>query len=44
MSGDFFGLADDEFYAIPDNITTVVDVSLLLAEIVLTFADEGSAW
>lgn len=28
MSGDFWGAGDDNFYAIPDNITTVVDVSL----------------
>lgn len=30
MSGDFWGAADDDFYAIPENITTVVDVSLSL--------------
>lgn len=24
--GDFFGLADDGFYAVPQNISTIVDV------------------
>jgi hypothetical protein len=29
MTGDFFAMGDDDFYAIPENITTVVDVSFL---------------
>jgi hypothetical protein len=28
MSADFYGLGDDNYYAIPENITTVVDVSI----------------
>lgn len=27
MSGDFWGLGDDDLYTIPNNSTTVVDVS-----------------
>jgi hypothetical protein len=30
MSGDFWGAWDDNFYAIPSNITTVVDVSFFV--------------
>ena len=30
MSADFYGLGDDNYYAIPENITTVVDVSVFI--------------
>ena len=33
MSGDFWGAGDDNFYAIPANITTVVDVSVAFSRV-----------